>query len=811
MTALPRMAPGWPGISARWTSSAKSAVGTAIGEGSRVWFTASHGILNEVYYPELDQACMRDAGFMVTDAHGYFSEEKRDCDHAVEWLSPGAPAFRLVNSCRHGRYHLEKRILTSLEYDVVLQHIRFTPRVGVLSDYRLTLLLGPHLGNHGAGNTGWTGVHRGQDMLYASRGPLVMAVACSTRFTKSTVGFVGDHDAWHDVHRNGQILAIYDRAENGNIALAAEIDLLASGGEFTVAIAFGLDADTASLHARAALFQTYADIETRYVASWRDWQHGLLPLDETTGESEPHLYRVSTAVMKTHMSMNNDGGAIASLSLPWGSSKGDGDLGGYHLVWPRDMVETAIGLLAVGAFAEVKSMLRFLFITQETDGRWPQNMWLNGTPFWTGLQLDEVAFPILLVDHARREAALSVDDVEQLWPMVKRAAVFLITNGPATQQDRWEENAGYAPFTLAVEIAALLSAADLAELAGHALFADHLRDTADRWNASIEEWTYAEHSAVAQQVGVSGYYVRIGNASADHADGPTDGAIGIKNRPLNESDRVSADIVSVDALALVRFGLRAADDPRIVNTVQVIDALLKRETVTGPAWLRYNDDGYGEHADGSAFDGTGIGRPWPLLAGERAHYELAAGRPEAAVALAAVMRAQATDGGMLPEQVWDADDIPKLELHNGKATGSAMPLVWAHAEYVKLCRSLREGAVYDCPPQTHARYVAQQNVPRVDVWSFSNRTPVVRGDHPLRIDVQAPATIRWTTDNWVTCTDSASVEIVHGLHAVELPLAENSVGEQIAFTLFWHESQRWEGVNFSAKTLRNNPVAIVKD
>ncbi len=793
--SAPRMAPDGPGRPARWTSSAKSAVGTAIGEGSRVWFTASHGILNEVYYPELDQACLRDAGFMVTDAHGYASEEKRDCDHAVEWLAPGAPAFRLINSCRRGRYHLEKRLLTSLEYDVVLQHVRFTPRVGALDDYRLTLLLSPHLGNHGSGNTAWSDTHRGDDLLFAQRNDLFMAVACSAGFTRRTVGFVGDNDAWHDLHRNGRLTTIHDRAERGNIAMAAEIDL-SGGGEFTIAIAFANDADTAALHARAALFQSYEDTALRYVASWRDWQLPLMSLDETTGESEPHLYRVSTAVMKTHMTMNNDGGAIASLSVPWGSSKGDGDLGGYHLVWPRDMVETAMGLLAVGALAEVKAMLRFLYVTQETDGRWPQNMWLNGTPFWLGLQLDEVGFPILLVDQARREATLSVDEVEQLWPMVRRAAVFLTNNGPATQQDRWEENAGYATFTLAVEIAALLSAADLAELAGHTSFARHLRDTADCWNASIEQWTYAEATPLAQQVGVDGYYVRIGNAEAAPDSTPTDGALGLKNRPLAEARQRASDIVSVDALALVRFGLRAPTDPRILNTVTVIDAVLKRETATGPAWLRYNGDGYGEHANGDPFDGTGIGRPWPLLAGERAHYELAAGRPHEAAALAAVMRAQATDGGMLPEQVWDAEDIPTLELRNGKATGSAMPLVWAHAEYVKLLRSLREGAVYDCPPQTHARYVAQQNVPRVTVWSFANRTRAVRRGRPLRLDVQAPATVRWTVDRWATHTDSDTTEVSPGLHSVEIPGTDRVTDAGIEFTLRWREAQRWEGMNF---------------
>jgi len=796
MNGTPRMAPGWPGIEPRWTSSAKSAVGTALGDGSRVWFTASHGILNEVYYPEVDTACLRDAGLLVTAADGFFSEEKRDCNHAVEWMEPGVPAFRMVNSCRSGRYVIEKRTCTSPEYDVVLQQVTFTPLVGTLDDYTLTLVLSPHLGNHGAGNTGWTGQHRGHDMLFAQRQSLALAVACSAPFTQGTVGFVGPHDAWHDVRAHGSLTNIYDRAENGNIALAAQIDARAVGGSFTIAIGFGADPEIAALHARAALFDSFGDTEARYAHAWRAWQSPLHALDELASDSEPHLYRASTAVMKSHMSMNNDGGAIASLSVPWGSSKGDGDLGGYHLVWPRDMVETAGGLLAADAHLEMKAMLRFLAVTQEANGRWPQNMWLNGAPYWTGLQLDEVAFPILLVDHARRAHAIDVDEVEQCWGMVQRAAVFVALHGPATDQDRWEENAGYTPFTIAVEIAGLLAAADLAELAGDARLASYLRDTADDWNASIEHWMFAEGSWLAERLGVSGHYVRVGSALPVDAASPTNALVRVKNRGADVAPMHASELISVDALALVRFGLRSALDPRMLATVRVIDAVLQTDTATGPTWRRYNEDGYGEHEDGRAFDGTGIGRGWPLLAGERAHYELAAGRPDAARALATVMRAQANAGGMLPEQVWDAPDIVARELRNGGPTGSAMPLVWAHAEYVKLLRSLKDGAVSDCPPQPHARYVVQQNTPRVTAWSFSHQATRLARGRVLRIDVKAPARVRWSSDAWATYAEHDTDELSHGLHTVDLPTSALVDGSRVLFTLYWLDANHWEGRDF---------------
>ncbi|MDQ6612727.1 MAG: glycoside hydrolase family 15 protein, partial [Gemmatimonadota bacterium] len=547
---------------------------------------------------------------------------------------------------------------------------------------------------------------------------------------------------------------------------------------------------------RSALFESYEDTERRYVEAWRVWQQALQPLDETLAFTKPHLYRASTAVMKSHMSMNCDGGSIASLSVPWGSSQGDGNLGGYHLVWPRDMVETAGGLLAAGAHAEMKSMLRFLAVTQEDDGHWPQNMWLNGTPFWSGIQLDEAAFPILLVDSARRENAITAAEVKKGWPMAQRAALFVSLHGPGTEQDRWEENAGYSPFTLAVEISALLCGADLADIAGQVDFAKYLRDTADDWNASIELFTYATGTDLARQVGVDGYYVRIGSSNAVDSAAPTRAMVPVKNRAGDHASITASALISTDALALVRFGLRSANDPRMQNTVRVIDALLRVETNTGPTWLRYNEDGYGENADGSPYDGTGIGRGWPLLAGERAHYEIAAGNFDEAGRLGAVMRAQASSGALLPEQVWNATDIPELELFNGEATGSAMPLVWAHAEYVKLLRSLREGRVFDCPPQSMARYIDATNIPRVTAWRVSRAVTVLPVGRVLRIDAAEQVMVHWSIDNWETFTDSESIQITKGLHTVELPTSAFAVGVAVTFTLYWPGELKWQGQDY---------------
>jgi glucoamylase len=219
---------------------------------------------------------------------------------------------------------------------------------------------------------------------------------------------------------------------------------------------------------------------------------------------------LSAAVLRTHESKQMQGGVIASLSIPWGFSKGDDDLGGYHLIWPRDLVEAGTGFLAIGARDEAKRVLRYLQVTQEADGHWTQNMWLDGTPYWRGIQMDETALPILLVDLAAREGALDLREREACWPMVRRGAAFLVGNGPVSPQDRWEEDPGYSPFTLAVEIAALLAAADLADAAGDAVAAEYLRETADTWNACVERWLYVADTDLARRHGVDGYYVRVG-------------------------------------------------------------------------------------------------------------------------------------------------------------------------------------------------------------------------------------------------------------------------------------------------------------
>lgn len=790
-----RFAPGWPGIEPRWTSSAKTGVGTALNLHSKVWFTLSHGILNEVYFPRVDQACTRDMGLIVTDGSSFFAEEKRDCSFQNSPIEPGVPAYELINTDLQSRFWIEKEIFTDPYRNVVLQKIRFEPLAGSLADFRLYVILSPHLANRGTGNTGWTGDYKGESMLFAERDDCALALAASAPWLKRSIGFVGYSDGWQDLSRNFKMTEEYTRAENGNIALTAEIDLRACKGEFVLALGFGAIWSEAGQVARASLLEPYEELRKQYVWHWRNWQDGLQKLDQP--QREVDLYRVSASVLRVHESKDFLGGVIASLSIPWGFNKGDEDLGGYHLVWPRDLVETGCGFLAAGATTDSLRVLSYLESTQEADGHWAQNMWLDGRPYWGGLQMDETAFPILLVDLLRRYAPAEMADTQRWWRMVRRAAAFIVQNGPVTQQDRWEENAGYSPFTLAVEISGLLAAAQLADEVGEKQIAQDLRETADFWNDNIERWTYAVDGPLAQAAGADGYYVRIAPPESDGAASPLEGFVPIKNRPPANSRERAVQTISPDSLALVRFGLRAANDPRIVNTVKVIDHLLRVELPEGSSWYRYNGDGYGEHEDGSPFDGTGVGRAWPLLAGERAHYELAAGRREVAEQLLKTIELSTAGSRLIPEQVWDVADIPDRELHRGKETGSACPLVWAHSEYIKLRRSLRDGKIFDLPPQTVQRYQVEGVKSSIFGWRFNNKTRSIPPTRKLRLVLLDSALVHWSFDGWKTTQDAATRDTGLGVHLADLPAEALNSGHEITFTFFWLHSQRWEGVNYT--------------
>ena len=793
--------PGRPGVAPRWTSSAKSGVGKSVNPSSDVIFTLSHGILNEVYYPREDLACIRDMEFIVTDGEDFFSEEKRDTYHEIKWIKEGVPAYHILNTCKQKKYSIEKEIITDPLRDVVLQKIKFTALPGNESTkFRIYAILAPHISNKGMENDGWTEDHKGVPMVFANRDGISVGIASSTGFLKRSVGYVGTSDGYTDLKEHKKMEWEYERADNGNIALTGEIDI-SKTTEFIFAISFGIKATDAAHCAVASILDGFDKAKERYIAGWDQFQNEL----KNVGNEKDNLFknlRKSATVLRLHQTNVFPGGVVASISIPWGQTKGDNDIGGYHLVWPRDLVESATGFSALDSQEQVYPILNYLMSIQEADGKWSQNSWLNGRPKWTGLQMDEIALPISLVDMYDANYSLEGDKMKRYWHGIKKAISVLIKNGPSTGQDRWEEESGLTAFTLAAEITGLLGAAHLAETNNEPTIAQYCLETADYWNEQIENWTYITDTPLSKKAGVDGYYMRI-NPYHQPAEEVKDNIIYIKNRTQENGKMHLYELICVDALALVRFGLRAADDPKILNTIKLIDDHLKVETPKGPCWHRYVNDGYGEDKDGNPYsdDGHGIGRAWPLLTGERAHYEIAAGNIKGAMELLNAMDGFANNG-LLPEQIWDTDDIPEKSLYLGKYTGSAMPLTWAHSEYIKLCRSIKDKRIFDMSFQTEARYLKKKSSSPFTTWRFDWPCMVISSEKKLRIEVLAAAKIHWSVDNWATSSNTDTKDTGLGIFVADIDL-QNVKSKQIIFTFFWKEAEKWEDEDFNVKIIKS--------
>ncbi len=767
-------APGRPGIKPSWNTGAKTAVGTAFATQSRIWFTIAHGCLNEIYFPDVDRANIRSARFLISDGRQFFSDEACDAEYKVRPAGPGIPAYRVSRQCKQNRYRIENEIVTDPDRDALLMKVRFEPSASA-SDLRLYLFSNVNVGDEGEDNNGWTGAYKGIPMLFAERGGLALAIACSTPFKAMSCGFIGVSEGLTDIRAHGRLTALYTDAERGNIGLTGEIDWANSGGEFTLALACGGRPAEAGQQARAALSRDFGEVRKQYIAGWNQFHTTLCDLSR---EQEEHIFRISAAVSRIHESKRFPGAFVASLSIPWGFDRGDKEVGGYHVIWPRDLCETALGLLACGDADSARRALFYLECTQEADGHWHQNMWLDGTQHWTSRQMDETAIPILLADALRTAGELKGHDP---WPMIKKTAAYLVQHGPVTKEDRWEAVPGYATFTMAVEIAALLAAADFADSHAEIEQAEFLRATADAWNEAVDELTYAAGTELARQRGVAGYYVRVTPPNAIRGVPLETLTIDLQNHPKGQQTRRAVDIVSPDALALVRYGLRAADDPRILDTVKVIDDGLKIMTATGPVWRRYTDDGYGEHEDGTPFNKTGIGRGWPLLAGERAHYEIAKRNFEVAEELRQTMERQTSECGLIPEQIWDAEDIPEHELYNGHPSGSGMPLVWAHAEYIQLLRSLKDGNVWSTPPQTVERYLNARKTSAFQIWTFEQKRGRMKAGKNLRVDSPNAGTVEWTLDCWKTMQREKTHDSGFGVHWAVLKFSLLAPDQDVRF------------------------------
>jgi glucoamylase len=781
-------APGAPGLPPTWSSSNKEMVGCALGS-SRLWFTIGGGIINEVYYPRVDIPQIRDLGFIVSDGEGFWVEVKRLWQHTVQLAAPGAPAVRIVH--RHARFELTLRVTPCEHRDVLLIDVSLAGDAAL----RPYALLAPHLGGTGTDNRAAVASYRGRRMLWAEQGPFALALAAATArqqdaWGRASAGFVGSSDGWQDFAHNGAARWEYAAAGPGNVALIGELPQQA-----VLALGFASSPDSAATLALSALSEPFAVSWERQLTAWTRWHARCLPEDALCADLPQECtqqVRISTMVLRVHQDKTYPGAMVASLSVPWGNTREE--RAGYHLVWPRDLVESAGALLAVGAAHEARDTLRYLIATQHADGHWNQNQWLGGKGYWLGLQLDETAFPVLLAVALDERSALEGTEVAD---MICRALAFLVQHGPASDQDRWEEQAGLNTFTLAVCISALVAGAPYLPADGRELalaFADY-------WNAKLEDWTAVRDGPLVRRFDVPGYYVRVTPPEVlnDDRRGP-EGDVPLRNLQQDRGLPASAQ-VGVDFLQLVRCGLRRVDDPLIVATVKVADALLKVDTPAGPCWHRYNEDGYGEHDDGSPYDGSGRGRAWPLLTGERGHYELCCGRDPVPYLLA--MTRMASAGGMLPEQVWDSAPVAARALAPGRPTGAAMPLVWTHAEYLKLVASRTLKRPFDRPASVWQRYRGERPPLARAIWCEQAPVSQLPEGCALTVALSQAGAVRWGLDGWQAAREQETASNSLGLHLLEIDTPPLRAGRYVDLT--YRLADQWVGRDYRIAVVPRSP------
>jgi glucoamylase len=782
---------GHPGIHPRWTHGGKDGVGTAYAASSQIWFTFWNGIITEVYYPTVDRPQLRDLQYLITDGKSFFHEEKRHLRHKFERLSDHALGYRCTNSDPDGRYAIVKEIITDPHLACVLQRTKVTGDESFVSKLRLYALCAPHLEVGGWGNNGYVAEVNDRKILMAQKQGTWLALAATVPFSRVSCGYVGRSDGWTDLAGNFQMDWEFDHATDGNIALTGQLDLTRDR-EFTLGLAFG---DTQH-HAIATLFQAlgtpFEAHHKRYTEQWDRTSAHQLPLEKFSSD-KGNLYHSTFSLLLAHEDKSYPGALIASLSIPWGEARGDKDQGGYHLVWTRDMVNSASALLASGEHDTPLRALIYLAVSQQEDGGFAQNFWVDGNPYWRGIQLDEVAFPILLALRLSQQNALQDFDP---YPMVLKAATYLLRHGPVTQQERWEEASGYSPSTLASNIAGLIGAAYFCRQRADKAAAEFLEQYADFLESHVDAWTITTDGTLVP--GIRRHYIRIlpdDAGNPDPTEDPNSGILKIANLAAGAQNSFPAkEIVDAGFLELVRYGIRKPDDPVIVDSLKVIDAVLKVDTPMGPVWHRYNHDGYGQRENGGPYAGWGKGRAWPLLTGERAHFELAAGRDVRPFIRAIERFASAT--GLLPEQVWDEHDRPDTYMFLGRSTGSAMPLMWAHAEYVKLLRSVSDGRVFDLIPEVATRYLGDRKTCQLfEIWKPNRRVRVVKKGYTLRVQVPARFRLHWTRDEWRAVNDTLSSSTSLGIDFVDIPIT-TAQQAPIRFTFFWPESNSWEGRDY---------------
>lgn len=752
--SAPSAAPDGPGVLSRYDLARKDCLGTAANRGSKVWYTVAGGVLSDVYSPTIDNTNVQSLRFIVTDGRTFTDVQGRDTTYKVRSTDRGGMACEVTTTADSGRWRLVTEYVTDPRLDAVVMRNRFEALRRPHSDMKLYVHYDATINGNGGGGEPNGGadsavVDHGTKALVsfdtstASQAlnrdygvPLYGALRADRTFLRSTSGFAErPSDGLTQLDSARRLTQTSGRAVDGNVVQTAQVDLRRTGS-FTMALGYG-QTQSAAVHAAGhSAAPPFHRTRARYVATWQRYDaklDRLRRIDELSPKKQRRArkaYRLSANVLKASEDKTFPGAIVASLASPWGQAVSAGEepggrpvyFGSYREIFARDLYEAFTGLLATGDLATARDTVRWLFERQQLpDGRFPRNSLVNGkvAPDTGGDQLDETSYPILMA----LQAGLARD--AELWPRIKKAADFVVSRGPAFGSERWEEQSGFSPSTIAAEIAGLVAAGVIAERNGDAASARVYYATADDFARSVKRWTVTTTGPYAPR-----YFIRLSRSG----DPNTPESYNLGNGSITADQR---EVIDAGFLELSRLGILAPDDPDLLASLPVVDEVIRVNTESGTGFYRYGtslagtEDGYGDCWEPDPTNCSPSGRPWPtgnagsghywpVLSGERAQHHLELGRRADAIGLARDLFASSWGIGLVPEQNWENPDlgpapfgsdptVASIGFLNGEAAGSATPLTWAQAQLVRLLVGLAENAVIEQPAEVRARYV--ENAP----------------------------------------------------------------------------------------------------
>jgi glucoamylase len=743
-------APDGPGALSHFGLARKDCFGTAANRTSKVWYTIAGGVLSDVYSPTLDNTNVETMQFVVTDGATFTDLQTRDMTYTVRSLDRSGMACQVTSVARSGRYRIVADYITDPGRDAVIVRVRLLPAPGV-GDLALYVRLDPSVNGNGGGGGANGGADRasvdGPTTALVSSDtntvtnavnrdyavPTAMALRADRPFPVASSGFVAAaSDGLVQLDAAHALTDTFTEAGPGNVVQTARVDLVHHAA--TLALGFGRDPTAAVAVAGAAVRSPYPLTLARYLLGWRQYDARLRPppnrlagLSRSEVDQLADAYWLSVNTVKASEDKTFPGAVVASVASPWGQAVSAGDtpdgrapyFGSYREVFSRDLYEAFTGLVVAGDLATARDTVRFLFERQQlADGRFPRNSLLNGrtAPDTGGDQLDETAYPILMA----YQAGLAGD--AGLWPRVRAAADFLVAHGPSFGSERWEEQSGFSPSTIAAEIAGLVAGARIADRQGDAASAAVYRSTADHFQRSIKGWTVT----TTGPYGDGRYFIRLSKTGDPNA------AItyNLGNGSISADQRA---VVDAGFLELTRLGILPATDADVRRSLSIVDRVIGRTTPNGLGFYRYGtdlvgtEDGYGDCFEPDATACAPSGRPWPtgnsgsghlwpVLTGERAEQQLQAHDRAGATALLVAMRRFGFGVGLMPEQNWEnpalsaspfgaAPETASIGFEPGEAAGSATPLTWAQAQEARLILSLGAGRPLEQPDIVRARYV----------------------------------------------------------------------------------------------------------